>query len=118
MRSSKLECKIYDILQNAEIPFKEEYTFPGLVGKSGRPLRFDFACFDDDGNLDFLIEAQGEQHYKPVTAFGGAKALYRQQRNDAAKRKYCLAHDIKLVTIPYYVYNQITYDYIMQAAGY
>lgn len=118
MRSSRLERKIYDILQSAEIPFKEEYIFPELTGRSNKPLRFDFAIFSDDGELDFLIEAQGEQHYKPVAAFGGAKALYRQQRNDAAKRKYCLDHNIKLVTIPYYVYNQITLDYILTAAGY
>lgn len=118
MRSSKLECKIYDILLNAELPFQEEYTFADLKGSSGRLLRFDFAVFDDDNNLDFLIEANGEQHYKPVASFGGAKTLRRQQKNDAAKRMYCLKHNIKLVTIPYYDYNQITYDYIMKAAGY
>lgn len=101
MRSSKLECKIADILEQAELPFKEEYEFPGLVGKSGKNLRFDFCIFTDDGDIDFLIEAQGEQHYHAVAKFGGQKALYRQQRNDAAKRKYCLDHNIKLVTIPY-----------------
>ncbi len=44
----------------------KKYEFPGLVGKSGRALRFDFAVFTDDGDIDFLIEAQGRQHYVPV----------------------------------------------------
>jgi hypothetical protein len=27
--------------------FSEEYSFPDLVSNTGRPLRFDFAVFDD-----------------------------------------------------------------------
>jgi len=38
------------------LPFVEEYTFSDLIASSGKPLRFDFAVFDDEGNLDFLIE--------------------------------------------------------------
>lgn len=118
MRDSKMEIRIYDILTDADIPFREEQEFPGLVGVSGRPLRFDFAVLDDNGNIDFLIEAQGRQHYVPVGKYGGTKALRYQKRNDLEKRKYCLAHNIKLVAIPYYDEDKITYDYIMRAAGY
>ena len=39
--------------------FQEEFIFPGLNSSNGRPLRFDFAVFDDDNNIDFLIEYQG-----------------------------------------------------------
>lgn len=118
MRSSKLECKIADILEQAELPFKEEYIFSDLCGKSGNPLRFDFCVLLDDGSIDFLIEAQGEQHYRAVSRFGGQKTLYRQQHNDALKRKYCLEHGYKLVAIPYWDYQELNYDYIMKAAGY
>jgi hypothetical protein len=59
MKSSRGEIKIHEILESNNINFKEEYIFPGLNSPSGRPLRFDFAVFDDDGNLDFLIEYQG-----------------------------------------------------------
>lgn len=62
MRSSRGEIKIEEILKKYEIPFQEEYSFPELKAPSGRPLRFDFAVFDDAGNLDFLIEYQGIQH--------------------------------------------------------
>ena len=54
MRDSIGEIKIYEILTDAGLPFEEEYEFEGLVGKSGRNLRFDFCVFDDCGNIDFL----------------------------------------------------------------
>lgn len=63
MRASRGEIKIEEILQEAGLDFQEEYSFPDLVSTNGRPLRFDFAVFDDSGELDFLIEYQGIQHY-------------------------------------------------------
>jgi hypothetical protein len=78
MRASRGEIKIYEILTEAGLPFEEEYIFPGLRSENGRPLRFDFAVFDDDGNIDFLIEYQGKQHYEATSKFGGAKGLYQQ----------------------------------------
>lgn len=118
MRDSLLEIKIYNILKDYNIPFVEEYEFDGLVGKSGRNLRFDFCIFDDMGEIDFLIEAQGEQHYVPVGKYGGSRALKYQKYNDTLKRKFCLEHNLKLVTIPYYDEGRLSYDYIMKAAGY
>ena len=62
MRASRAEIKIEDILEDAGVYYEEEYIFNDLVSSSGRPLRFDFAVFDDDGDLDFLLEYQGIQH--------------------------------------------------------
>jgi hypothetical protein len=56
VRSSRGEIKIEEILCNAGLPFKMEYSFPELKSENGRPLRFDFVIFDDDGNIDFIIE--------------------------------------------------------------
>jgi hypothetical protein len=56
MRASRGEIRIEEILIDAGFKFKEEYSFPDLVADSGRPLRFDFVVFDDDGNIDFIIE--------------------------------------------------------------
>lgn len=39
MRSSRGEIKIEEILIEAGLNFKEEYSFPDLVSSSGRPLR-------------------------------------------------------------------------------
>ena len=117
MRASRGEIKIEEILQNAELNFKEEYIFPDLKSSSGRPLRFDFVVFDDDGKIDFLIEYQGKQHYEASSKFGGKRGLYQQQFNDNKKRRFCALNDIKLIEIPYYVEDLVDYDYIMKKAG-
>lgn len=118
MESSKMEMRIHDILKLNDVPFVEEYTFPDLVASSGRPLRFDFAVLNDDGSLDFLIEANGKQHYSPVGKFGGCSGLSRQQYNDCCKKRYCKKHGIKLVSISYKDEDKLSYDYIMASAGY
>ena len=118
MRSSRGEIKICDILDAAGLPYQEEYSFSDLISSSGRPLRFDFAVFDDDGEIDFLIEFQGIQHYEAKSKFGGATGLHKQKHNDAQKRKYCLEHNIMLIAIPYWDEHIMDYDYIMKAAGY
>lgn len=117
MEDSRMEERIHDILTFADVPFREEFTFPDLVASSGRPLRFDFAVFDDSGELDFLIEANGVQHYKPVTKFGGSSGLRRQRYNDSQKKSYCAKNNITLVTVPYWDEGKVSYEYIMQAAG-
>lgn len=118
MRASRGEIKIEDILKFAEVNFKEEQTFPGLVSAKKNPLRFDFAVFDDAGDLDFLIEYQGIQHYQPRDKFGGIAGFREQQYNDMLKREYCKKHNITLVVIPYTDEQIIDYDYIFSRAGY
>ena len=118
MLSSSGEVKIHNILSDYDVPFEEEYEFDDLIASSGRALRFDFAVFNDDGEWDFLSGFNGIQHYKSVSKFGGARGVRKQQYNDVQKRKYCLEHNIKLITIPYYDENKLSYDYIMRAAGY
>ena len=118
MRASRGEIKIEGILQQNDVNFVEEYEVPGLTSPNGRALRFDFAVLDDDGNLDFLIEYQGKQHYEAVSKFGGNRGLYQQKYNDNMKRRYCALHGITLIEIPYTDEAFITYDYIFQKAGY
>ncbi len=72
--------------------------------------------FDDDHNLDFLIEFQGEQHYTAVKHFGGQKKLHQQKYNDTQKRRFCYDRDIPLVIIPYWEYDEVCFDYLINAA--
>ena len=118
MRASRGEIKIEKILESNELKFEMEYSFTGLNSSNGKPLRFDFAVFDDEDNLDFLIEYQGKQHYEPVSKFGGRRGLYQQQHNDDKKRRFCALNGITLIEIPYTEEHLITYDYIMSKAGY
>ena len=116
--ASRGEIKIHEILEQNNLPFQEEYSFEGLASENGRPLRFDFVVFDDDGNIDFIIEYQGRQHYEASSKFGGKKGLYQQQHNDNKKRRFCMLRNYKLIEIPYFEENLISYDYIMHKAGY
>ena len=118
MLASRGEIKIHEILETAGLSFKEEYIFPDLKSENGRPLRFDFVVFDDDNNIDFIIEYQGRQHYEASSKFGGKRGLYQQQHNDNKKRRFCALHDFTLIEIPYTEENLISYDYIMKKAGY
>ena len=118
MRASRAEIKIEEILTEAGLNFQMEYIFPDLRSPNGRPLRFDFVIFDDDGRIDFIIEYQGKQHYEASSKFGGKKGLYQQQFNDNKKRRFCALHDFRLIEIPYTEENLISYDYIMEQAGY
>ena len=116
MRASRGEIKIEEILTQAGLSFEEEYIFPDLISSNGRPLRFDFAVFDDNGDLDFLIEYQGIQHYEPKSKFGGYSGLRKQQYNDMKKREYCAKHNIPLIASPYWDEGRVNYDYIINAA--
>ena len=118
MRASRGEIKIQEILQEAGLRFTMEQPFEGLNSPNGRALRFDFCVFDDEGNVDFLIEYQGKQHYEPSAKFGGKKGFYQQQYNDNKKRRFCQMNNFTLVEIPYTEENLIDYDYIMTKAGY
>ncbi len=77
MRSSYGEIKIEEILEAAGLDYQEEYIFPNLKSSNNKPLRFDFVIFDDTGDIDFIIEYQGIQHYEPRAKFGGTKGFYQ-----------------------------------------
>ena len=49
MKASRGEITIHEILEDAGLDFAEEYSFNDLLSNTGRPLRFDFAVFDDEG---------------------------------------------------------------------
>jgi hypothetical protein len=118
MSGSSGELKIESILTAANLPFEREYEFPDLVASSGRPLRMDFVVFEDDGTIAFAIEYDGEQHYNAVKHFGGQRSLNHQHYNDLKKNQYCLDHSIPLVRIPYWDYDKINLEYILNRANF
>ena len=90
MRASRGEIKIEEILKEAGFIFKMEYSFPDLTSPNGRPLRFDFVVFDDDGYIDFIIEYQGKQHYEASPKFGGKKGLINNSSMIIRKEDFVL----------------------------
>lgn len=102
---------IENILKESKIPFKTEYSFSDLLGNNTNPLRFDFVIFNKEKIT--IIECQGEQHYNPVDHFGGEKQFLRQQSYDNKKREYCKQHNLKLIEIPYWDFDKINSEYLL-----
>ena len=71
---------------------KREVTFPWLERQ-----RFDIYLPE----LKVAIERMGEQHYKPVKKFGGAKSLPKTQARDRRKRLRAAKHGVKVIEVPY-----------------
>ena len=105
---STYESRIATLLTSASIPFQREYTFPDLKGLNGHAYRFDFATFSPFGDIAYLIECQGEQHYSPIVKFGGEQGLAATQYRDMRKIRYCYEHYIPLILIPYTALSNLT----------
>jgi hypothetical protein len=98
---SLCEYQIERYLSEEGFEFEVEKTFDGLIGSGGRKLRFDFAVYDGNGGLDFLIEYHGKQHFEPIEYFGGEEHFEIQQRHDKQKKEYCIRKGIRLIEIDY-----------------
>lgn len=99
---SSFQWRTVKILQEHNIKYRVEFSFPDLYGvEQKKLLRFDFAIFDSENNIKCLVECQGEQHYKPIEEFGGNPQYEIQVRNDKLKRLYVEKNEIQLIEIPY-----------------
>lgn len=109
------EHKIQELLTQAKINFKREYTFADLVGEGGGRLRFDFGILNSDNNLLYLIEYDGVQHFD-ASCFGMNNDLFlEQQKRDELKNDYCQKHNIPLIRISYLDIKNLTIqDLVLQ----
>lgn len=105
---SKGEEKIAKILEVNNLKFKREVTFPDLKGIKNNLLRFDFGVYEN-GNLLFLIEMDGAQHFSYNKHFHKNISNFNRAREwDRKKNSYCLIHQIPLIRIPYWSLDQLT----------
>lgn len=104
------EMEIEQILQENNINYSKQYSFPDLRGERGGLLRFDFAIFENN-QLKLLVEFQGEQHYDYSSSF-----YDKPQDSDIKKQEYCKKHNIPLILIPYWRRGKITLDDLLEGA--
>lgn len=97
--NSKLTRKIESWLKNNGIQYEKEYVYDDCTHI--KQLRFDYAIVEH-AEVKMLIEADGEQHFKPSNLFGGDKELRLTQLRDEIKDNYCKENNIKLLRIPYF----------------
>ena len=100
---SKGEYKINQLLNEASINYKTQISFNNCVYK--QPLKFDFGIYDDNDNLLYLIEYDGEQHFLPIW---GQKLFEENKIRDSIKNEYCKKNHIPLIRIPYTKYQTLS----------
>lgn len=106
-RMSKGEKRIEQYLIHNDFEYEMQYKFDDLKYK--QKLAFDFAIHIN--NELVLIEYNGRQHYELVN-FGttGEKAkeeFEKSQIRDGMKIEYCKKNNYKLITIPYWDFDNI-----------
>lgn len=97
LRSSG-ERLIKGILQRHHYDYQEQYSLIGCKYKN--MLHFDFAVMINNIVL-FLIEYDGQQHYKAIDFWGGDNDLHIIQKRDQVKSNYCKENNIPLLRLPY-----------------
>lgn len=94
--------KINKFIEN--IDYIPQMEFEGLIGLGNGNLSYDFYL----PQYNLLIEYQGEQHEKFIKWFHGTKKNFeKQQEHDRRKQEYADNHNIKLLSIWYYDYDNI-----------
>lgn len=108
--SSRGESVIKQYLITNRINYEPQYRFEDCVDVG--LLRFDFGVLGDNGELLFLCEYDGQQHFEPVIfgnfSYDVAVEKYNDLvRRDNIKNEYCENNHIALIRIPYWEYDNI-----------
>ena len=113
--SSRGEQEIKELLEKNNINYENDVTFPELIKKTGRRLRFDFIIYDEDFKKPIrFIEFDGRQHTQgPEAIWSKSDPLELIQERDNIKNNFCLENNYPLVRIPYTKINNITMEDIL-----
>lgn len=101
---SKAVIEIARILEKMGFNYIMEVRFPDC--KRERTLPFDFGVYEK-GELKFLIEYDGEHHYRPMYRRDGEKRLKLVQERDSIKTAYCKSNSIPLLRIKFTEFERV-----------
>ena len=102
------EQKIHQLLNENNIIFKRQITFPDLTGDKGTRLRYDFGVYDTFNNLLYIIEYDGIQHFSAGHFQVTEEDFLKTQKYDFLKTEYCKKNNIPLIRINYQILNTFT----------
>lgn len=105
------EAKIVGLLTEHNIEFKKNISH-GLILPTGGKARYDFSIYDNDGNLKYLIEYDGLQHYSYFenSAWDKNGKFEIRQDSDKLKNEWCIENNIPLIRIPFSQYKNLCID--------
>ena len=92
-RKSKLEISVRKILSDKSIEFYENYT-PNFL-KSNKYSNKSYDFFLPEYNI--AIECQGNQHFRPISFFGGDNGFNYRLKNDIEKYTKSSENNINLI---------------------
>lgn len=108
------ETLIKDLLLKNSILFKKNYNFKNLLSPKDGKYLFDFGILNDDGELKYLIEFDGKQHFQYNGKGWHTKIRFdKTRKSDLSKNKYCFNNNIPLIRIPYTKINNILIEDLM-----
>lgn len=96
---SKGEKNIRTYLEETNVIFRSQYKFKDC--KNVYSLPYDFAILNSQDEVLGLIEYDGEQHFRPVSFFGGQDRFQDVVTNDSTKNKYAIDNNIPLLRCNY-----------------
>ena len=100
-RRSHGEIKVAKILNDNNINFEQEKVM--FKFSNGTNAKFDFYV-----NNKYIIEYDGETHYKyNLHGWHNEEQLKAQQERDLIKNQWCKENNIPLIRIPYTHYNDL-----------
>lgn len=105
--NSKGETKITQLLEENNISFVyDKAIFKNCVLFTGGTARFDFYV-----DNTYIIEYDSEMHYKYTKSGWYTEKEYNiTKQRDQEKNEYCWEHNIPIIRIPYWEYDNLTID--------
>lgn len=105
--ASKGEQEVQRVLKELRVPYDVEVPI-WLNQYSKTPLRADFMVTLN--GKKYMIEYDGEQHFRPIPKYGGPRGHYRTLRLDEAKDAYVRrTKNMSILRIPYW--EQVNIEY-------
>ena len=102
------EFFIINVLKEKKIPFETQKSFDNCRNpKTNHILKFDFYI-----NNQFLLEYDGEQHFK-INGWNTKENFKKVQELDEYKNNWCKENGIPLKRIPYFDLKNLTFEDIM-----
>lgn len=117
MGSSLGETKITELLEANNMRYIKDKGYKDCIyDKTGGRLRFDFIVTDED-ETDYVIEFDGEQHYKPVPTWESKIDYIGRQERDEYKNSWCRKNGIPIIRIPYTHMSKLCIDDLLPSVS-
>lgn len=104
------EEKISKILSDNNIIFEKGLSH-GLILPTGGSAKYDFSIFNNNKDLQYIIEYDGLQHYIESNSKWDENGKFKiRQNSDQLKNQWCINHNIPLIRIPYTQFKKLCLD--------